>query len=78
MYPDFFFSMSQSTISSTAASLCGDERAVVLHVLEVGLVHQGRFVDVVVGGDAVIVRDLGQLADIVHVVAADVDVEEDP
>ena len=46
-------------------------------VLEVGLVHHRRFVDVVVGCDAMIVRDFSKLPHVVHVVLADIDIEED-
>ena len=44
-------------------------------MLEVVLLHHRRFVDVIVGSDAVVMRNLCQLAHVVHVVAADVDVE---
>ena len=56
--------------------LLGDVRGIVFQVLEVPLLCQRRLADVVVGGDAIVVRDLGEFADIVHVVAADVDVDE--
>jgi hypothetical protein len=46
-------------------------------VLEVALIHHGRLINVVVRCDSVIVRDLGELFHILHVVAADVDVKED-
>ena len=39
------------------------------------LLGHRRLVDVIVGGDAVVVRNLGQLLHIVHVVMADVDIE---
>ena len=49
-----------------------------VRVLEVLiLLKQRRFIDVVVGGDAVVVGDLGQLPHVVEIVAADIDVEED-
>ena len=45
-------------------------------MLEVRLLNHGRLVDVIVGGDTVIVGDLGQLLDILEVRPADVHVEE--
>ena len=48
----------------------------VYEVLEVRLLGHRRLANVIVGRDAVVVRQLGQLPHIVHVVAADVDVEE--
>ena len=40
------------------------------------LFEHWSFVDVVVGGNAVVVRVFGQFSDIFHVVAANVDVEK--
>src|SRR6185312_16622698 len=52
--------------------VAGDVGFVALQVLEVAVLGHGRLVDVVVGGDAAVVGDFGELAHIHQVVAADV------
>ena len=48
---------------------------IIRRVLEVlVLLEQGRLIDVVVGGDTAVMRDLGKLPHVVQVVAADIDV----
>ena len=69
--------MIQSISSSTfGQSSLRDVGVVLVVVLEVVLLEHRRFVDVVVGGDPVVVGDFGELLDIVHIVPADVHVEE--
>jgi len=46
-----------------------------MQMLEVILLHHRRFVDVEGNGDAVVMRDFGQLFDVLDVCAADVGVE---
>ena len=48
---------------------------VLIQMFEVILLHHRRFVDVIIGCDAVVVGDFRKLAHVVHVVAADVDIE---
>ena len=40
------------------------------------LLDHGRFVDVVIGGDAILVREFGDLAHVFEIVAADIQIEE--
>src|SRR5271156_1728739 len=53
-----------------------DERVVLVVMLEVTLLNQRRFVQVIIGRNAVFACNLGQLLYILHVIAAYVDVEE--
>ncbi len=54
-----------------------DIGGVVIQVLEVVVLFEHRcFVDVVVGGNAVVVSVFGELSDVLQVVAADIDVEK--
>ncbi len=59
-------------------SLICNEPIVVVHMPEIGLVHHRRLVDVVIGGNAVIVCYLRQLSNITSMLlkTADVDIEE--
>ena len=57
--------------------LLGDVRRIVFKMLEMLLLRQRRLTDVIVRGHAIVVRDLRQLADIVHVDAEDVDIDKD-
>src|SRR5713101_3428073 len=71
--------MSQSTRASTACQSSGpDVGWVFVQVLKmVILLKHRRLVDAIVRRDAMIVRVLGQQANILQIVSTDVDIEED-
>ena len=56
----------------------GDVGDIVVSVFEVFiLLEQWRLIDVIVGRDAVVVSDFGELPNVIEVIAADIDVEKD-
>ncbi len=67
-YPALFFSISQSTRESISRPIFRTNVGwIVAQVLEVLiLLEHGRFVDVIVGGDAVVMCVFGDLTDIVQ------------
>src|SRR5208282_1725705 len=56
--------------------LWADKHRAVLQAAEMFLLQQRRFADVIVGCDAVVTGQLGQLPDVFQIIAANVDIEE--
>ena len=56
--------------------LLPDKRGVLFQVVEIVVLEHGRFVDVIIRGNSIVVGDFRQSLHIIQVVPADVDVEE--
>src|SRR6266568_2007425 len=72
------FSESDNRLIRPPLASLADEGIVSFVMLEVLLLNHGRFVDVIIRGDAVFARNLCQLLHILNIIiATNVDVEED-